>query len=441
MIEPNWDSSQHRALAREGVGPQLVRGRAGSGRTALGVAYALGVARQRTLTERRILFATPFAEAARAVAALVAKSGRAASHEFVVTSIADLCHDLVARSGRQFELAPDDVRGAFLGDAIASLKRKRPRGVLDRSPTFFVEEISELIKGRALGRRDEYLALEREGRWRGLEQPVRQVVWEVFEEYQMRLEAAGLNDADDLPLLALEALTTEARFDEVVVDDVHGASRPALLLLARLAAPADRLFLLLDEEQAYHRQGFSLKDAGIDVRRSVELTGAYRPRGGVRAFADLVLHGDGPNAAGPVALDGDAVALLEAPSYRTQFIVAVDRVRAELKCGVDPASIGMLLPAFRDVLVARRALAAADLGEAAAAIRILTIDAARGLEFTSAVIVGVNEGVLPLDEAGHELTGRFRDRRRLYVAATRARDRLALVYQAGLRSSFLSSMV
>jgi superfamily I DNA/RNA helicase len=357
-----------------------------------------------------------------------------------VTSFASLCRDLIAKSGRAIEPAPDDVRSGFLADAIAVVRKRAPRAVLGRSPVFFSEEIAEVIKGRALGRREEYLALEREGRWRGLEQTVRQTVWEVFEEYQTRLDSAGLHDPDDLALLALASppAASEAGFDEVIVDDAHGLSRAALLLLGKLATPTDRMFVLIDDEQRYHRQGFSLKEAGIDARKSVELTGGYRPAAPIRAFADSILHGETLSEAERAAApDPDHVAFVEPPAYAAQFSAAAERVRTEVEAGIATASIAILVVAKRDLIVARRALA--KLGEAASAVSVLTIDDARGLEFDSVVIVGVNEGSLPVDEPGHDLTGKFRDRRRLYVAATRAKRRLAIVSQAGLRSSFLGS--
>jgi superfamily I DNA/RNA helicase len=440
MNDLSWDPSQHHALAREGAGPVLVRGRAGSGRTAVAIGHALHLVRQQTLTERRILFVTPFPLAARAAAEALADRAGPAAREISVKAIPDLCRELAARSGARLEQAPDEVRTAFLADAIAVLKRRTPRGILGRSPTFFSEEISEVIKGRALGRRDEYLSLEREGRWRGLEQAVRQIVWEVYEEYQSRLEGAGLHDADDLPLLALEhGAKDDDGFDEVIVDDAHGVSRAAMLLLGKLANPSDRMFVLVDEDQRYHRQGFSMKEAGIDARRSVELTGSYRPPPSIRAFAEAILQGevlsDEERAAVPAS---DDVAILEAVTYRAQFELAAERLREHLASGDDPARTALLAPAARDLLVARRALGASSIDPAdAARLAVLTIDDARGLEFDRVVLAGVNEGSLPVDEAGHELTGKFRDRRRLYVAATRARRQLTIVTQAGLRSSFL----
>ena len=278
-----------------------------------------------------------------------------------MTSFADLCRGLLEKSGARLEQAPEDVRAGFLADAIAVLKRRAPRAVLGRSPVFFSEEISEVIKGRALGRKDEYLALEREGRWRGLEQSVRQTVWEVFEEYQARLAAAGMHDADDVALLALEhaAAAAEGGFDEVIVDDAHGLSRAALLLLGRLANPSDRMFVLLDDDQRYHRQGFSLKDAGIDARKVEELTGAYRPGGEIRAFADSILHGETLSDAERAAAASGVVAIVEAAGYAAQFELAAGVARQDLDQGDRRArSVAVLVPTVRDALVrARGALA------------------------------------------------------------------------------------
>ena len=234
-------------------------------------------------------------------------------------------------------------------------------------------------------------------------------------------------------MLALErgAGAAEGGFDEVIVDDAHGLSRAALLLLGRLANPPDRMFVLLDDDQRYHRQGFSLKDAGIDTRKVEELTGVYRPGGEIRAFADSILHGETLSDAERTAA-ASGIALVEAPGYAAQFALAADRARQDLDQGIAPAMVAVLVPTVRDALVARRALAASP------GVAALTIDDARGLEFDSVILAGVNEGVLPVDEPGHELTGKFRDRRRLYVAATRARKKLTIVFQAGLKSSFLA---
>ncbi len=56
-------------------------------------------------------------------------------------------------------------------------------------------------------------------------------------------------------------------------------------------------------------------------------------------------------------------------------------------------------------------------------IQLMTIHAAKGLEFDSVVLVGLNEGIMPSKQAAE--AGDIEEERRLaYVAATRARDRL-----------------
>src|SRR5262245_44688943 len=117
MNDVDWDASQLHALAREGSGPVLVRGGVGSGRTAVAIGHALHLLRQQTLTGRRILFVSPFELAARAASAAIAARGGTAAREITVMSVTELCRDLLARSGKALEEAPDDVRAGFLADA------------------------------------------------------------------------------------------------------------------------------------------------------------------------------------------------------------------------------------------------------------------------------------------------------------------------------------
>lgn len=75
--------------------------------------------------------------------------------------------------------------------------------------------------------------------------------------------------------------------------------------------------------------------------------------------------------------------------------------------------------------------------EPAVGVRILTIHAAKGLEFTHVFLSGANVGVLPLlsrDPHGDDDSARHSDpseeRRLLFVAITRARDAVEISYQA-----------
>jgi DNA helicase-2/ATP-dependent DNA helicase PcrA len=63
----------------------------------------------------------------------------------------------------------------------------------------------------------------------------------------------------------------------------------------------------------------------------------------------------------------------------------------------------------------------------AEAISLLTIHAAKGLEFSQVYLIGTEEGILPLAKKG-QVADLSEERRLFYVAATRARDDLYMTY-------------
>ena len=68
----------------------------------------------------------------------------------------------------------------------------------------------------------------------------------------------------------------------------------------------------------------------------------------------------------------------------------------------------------------------ADIGRDA--LQLMTVHAAKGLEFRTVFISGLEEGLFPHEQSAYEASGLEEERRLMYVAVTRARQRLYLSY-------------
>lgn len=67
------------------------------------------------------------------------------------------------------------------------------------------------------------------------------------------------------------------------------------------------------------------------------------------------------------------------------------------------------------------------------AVTLMTMHGAKGLEFPTVFLCGLQEGIVPLKHKGRE-TDREEERRLLYVAMTRAREELILTFSGEMSS-------
>jgi DNA helicase-2/ATP-dependent DNA helicase PcrA len=119
------------------------------------------------------------------------------------------------------------------------------------------------------------------------------------------------------------------------------------------------------------------------------------------------------------------------------------------------AAVGFVNENEDDSLVAFLTHAALEAGEHQAgegsdALQLMTVHAAKGLEFHAVFLSGLEEGLFPHENARNESDGVEEERRLMYVAITRARRRLYLSlaqnrmlhgqFRYGLASRFLSEI-
>jgi superfamily I DNA/RNA helicase len=363
-----------------------------------------------------------------------------------------------------------------------------------------------------------------------------------FVAYEEAIAASGGLDFDDLILRAIDRLEADDRLlgrwrthcTELLVDEVQDVDRAQLRLALLLAAPANRIFLVGDDDQSIYgwrladvRRILSLEDVLPGLRR-VDLEVNYRcPRLVVERAVRLVEHNGerfakriraGPAASGTLVLAPDAAdetvrleralrswppedttravlartnrellpavavalalglpfrapridLLLEAPGLDGWLerltataltaggspLHALGRIRH--KVVDDPSAsaddrelVAALLawavgyhdvPTFIAAVLAARARLA-ELRRDDATLTLATAHATKGLEFDHVVVVGMEAGRFPsgrtVAEAEDPVRAYEEERRLAYVAWTRARRSLTLLYDPAVPSPFL----
>lgn len=210
----------------------------------------------------------------------------------------------------------------------------------------------------------------------------------------------------------------------------------------------DALFFAGDIGQRIFQQPFSWLGLGIDVRgRSVTLKVNYRTSQQIRQMADRLLprtvrdvDGLEEDRRGTVSVfEGIEPEIVIAEDEAAERIAAAAFIRRALDDHIAPREIAIFarspdqLPRARGIAEAAglpfRTATTSRWDEDKALVGIMHL--AKGLEFRAVAVVACDENVLPLAARVADVSDAFEldeviatERQLLYVAATRARDRL-----------------
>jgi superfamily I DNA/RNA helicase len=261
------------------------------------------------------------------------------------------------------------------------------------------------------------------------------------------------------------ALCTSGKppFGHVIADEFQDLGASDLRFLRSLVKEGeDDLFLCGDSGQRIYKASVSWLSLGIDVRgRSASLNVNYRTTEQIRRFADRILK-DPEDASTGEAEQRRSVSLLSGPEPQVQacgtvaeeIASAAGWIRSLLADGYEASDIGIFAhgqsilknraqPACEAAAVRARELSDDDSAVPADGVAMGTMHRAKGLEFKAVLVMGCDEKVLPLKSALERMTDQAdrdsfieQERRLLYVACTRARERLLLTH-SGPKSEFL----
>ena len=329
---------------------------------------------------------------------------------------------------------------------------------------FFEAEYETVILPYRVTTESQYLSVRRQGRGISLSRARRMAIWKVIAAYRSAGRAEGGTSFAEKAAIAASWLerTGQHLFDHVIVDESQDLTPAHFQLLRALVAQGpDDLFLCEDSHQRIYGQKVTLSHYGIEIRgRARRLTLNYRTTAQNLAWAMNVLEGgsftdlEGRAEAHPYrsSRSGPAPILVPAGSPREQMRRAAAVVRSWLPADDDGAGAGGVRAAAPETIAVlvpdrrRRDQVATALGEQGLQVRavdreeagpgmplVMTMHRAKGLEFTHVLLLDVNTLLdprrryrEPLDETALA-DWRLRERSLLYVAATRARDVLAVM--------------
>jgi superfamily I DNA/RNA helicase len=317
------------------------------------------------------------------------------------------------------------------------------------SESFFREEWDKVVQPQNITNLEGYLQARRVGRGVQLSRSMRKAVWDVFEDYRIKLNDAGLKESEDVYRDALTLIAKDhilAPYTHILVDEAQDLGMNAFRLLRHLVdEDKNDLFIVGDAHQRIYGSKVVLGQCGIKIiGRSHKLRVNYRTTEQIRQSAVSLLKG--------IAFDDLDSGLDEQLGYRSLMTGAEPTIQcftnAKEETDFIVASLQELpqdswvkaciaVRRLSDMERYKTALKVADIpfyqieqntvdSVIKAGVRIATMHRVKGLEFDYMYVAGINEGVVPINNLDSDdptviKEHEQKERSLLYVAITRAK--------------------
>lgn len=467
-LEEPWEKwavflhpTQRDVVERRFNGPARVSGSAGTGKTIVAIHRAAALARSHKQSKVLLTTISPvLATLLKQKLERLLSADREVLSRVEVASLDELAQRLIRGGGSDVQPAPEErIRACFEEASAAAPAHKF-------TAAFVYNEWADVVDAWQLPTWEQYRDVQRLGRKTRLNEAQRQSLWAIFERGLAKLEAGRLITPSRMYAMATDAvLKAGSGFRYAVVDEAQDLSVGQLRLLASIAGgQADGLFFAGDLGQRIFQTPFSWKSLGVDIRgRSHTLRINYRTSRQIRGMADRLLPSEVADVDGVVeqrrgtvsAFDGPPADVREASSVAEEAAMLGAWLRERIAEGMAPEEIGVFVRSSAELPRASAAIEAAGQrverlaarpGLNRGVISMGTIHQAKGLEFRAVAVIAVDESIVPLEsriegvsDSGDLDEVYVTERHLLYVACTRARDRLLVI---GVRpvSEFLADL-
>jgi superfamily I DNA/RNA helicase len=362
----------------------------------------------------------------------------------------------------KLSLASDEQIQSMLKTAAKDVTESR------FTSNFLWDEWINVVDAWQLKSWEEYRDVKRLGRKTRLSEPQRKMLWGIFEKVRAYLKSKSLLTRADLFAKITDQILCDKNppFDFSVVDEAQDIGVPELRFLAAMGGDRpDSLFFAGDLGQRIFRQPFSWKALGVDVRgRSITLRVNYRTSHQIRRQADRLLPPEISDVDGNTESRKGAVSVFNGPEPEIQVFDSTDNESAAVAAWIQklsdeafqPEEIGIFVRSEEQLDRAQQAVKQAgfeafqlggreDVPPDQIAVSLMHL--AKGLEFRAVAVMACDDEVIPLQERIETVadTGDLEEvynteRHLLYVACTRARDRL-LITALDPASEFLDDFI
>ncbi|MEU8405652.1 UvrD-helicase domain-containing protein [Micromonospora sp. NPDC048842] len=470
--------TQRKLVERRYNGPARVGGGPGTGKTIVALHRVAHLARQLPDGADKPILLTTFNRnlAADLRTRLMALGGQELVSRVDIVNIDRLASRVVAeaKAGGSRRVV-DDNRVLELWDEFLI-----ETGETAWEAEFLAAEWTQVILGQVLNSRTDYFKARRPNRGRSLSRIERDQIWQLTERFTTWLENRGVwtwrQVAQRAARIEMDRTAQNTgvagessggfyrpRYRHVVVDEAQDLSAAHWKMLRAMVAPGpDDMFLTGDTHQRIYDNHVTLGSLGVNIRgRSSRLTLSYRTTRQILADALQIMTGEVYDDldGGEEDLAGYRSLLRGGrPVFRGAGTWAQERdlIVEQLRSWGSPTdgSVAICVPT-KDLaaeVISRLEADGVEVVEIGPdgpkrpdGVHIGTMHRFKGLEYQRMIIAGVTDGLVPRQMISRYRDSdpkryqreRQRDRSLLFVAATRARDELA-VFWHGTPSPFLT---